>query len=131
VSSNTSGESLSADQRVRDERSGADRCWIWRDSQHYPHVAFTKPEKIHPSVEYMRVLTRGEVERLANDTEGVDAMQMINSLHRTIEGQRKHIKRLQEQLQAAEHELGMGAGEPDPEPDSFRKLGIRESDFLP
>jgi hypothetical protein len=49
------------------------------------------------AVEFMRVLSRQEVDKLANDAEGVDAMQWINSLLRTIEGQRKHIARLTDQ----------------------------------
>ena len=89
-----------------DERSGADRCWIWRDQMHYPRVSFTKPDKIHPSVEYMRVLSRHEVEKLAFGDEGVDAMQLINSLHRTIDGQRRHIARLQEKLDRVETTRG-------------------------
>lgn len=81
------------DQRGKDERSGADRCWIWRDSFHYPKVSFAKPDpKVHPSVEYMRVLSRQEVDKIAG--EGVDVQQYINSLLRTIEGQRRHIGRL-------------------------------------
>jgi hypothetical protein len=92
----------SNEKRVaRDERDGADRCWIWRDSMHYPRVSFSKPDpKIQPSVEYMRVLARAEVDRLAFGDEGVDAMQLINSLHRTIDGQRREINRLKEQLSA-------------------------------
>jgi len=83
-----------------DERNGADRCWIWRDSYHYPKVSFSKPDpKVHPSVEYMRVLQRHEVEKLANDAGGVDTQQLINSLQRTIEGQRKHIAELNRRLQ--------------------------------
>ncbi len=43
--------------------------------------------------EYMRVLSRQEVDELAG--EGVDTQQYINSLRRTIEGQRKHIASLE------------------------------------
>lgn len=109
---------LSEDRRTyRDERNGADRCWIWRDGYHYPQVSFSRPDpKVRPSVEYMRVLSRDEIDRLWQSQEGVDAMQLVNSLMRTVEGQRKHIRRLQEQLQAAEHELGMAA---EAEQDSY------------
>ena len=88
-------------QAKRDERTSAERCWIWRNAFHEPCVSFTKPDpKVHPSVEYMRVLSRQEVEKLANDFEGVNVQQYINSLMRTIEGQRKHIA----QLQTVEHQ---------------------------
>ena len=78
----------------KDERNGADRCWIWRDGYHYPQVSFTKPESHIKSVEYMRVMTRAEMEKAAGGEEGVDLMQMINSMQRTIEGQRKTINRM-------------------------------------
>lgn len=83
----------------RDERNGADRCWIWRNAFHEPCVTFTKPDpKMHPSVEYVRVMSRQEVEKLANDFEGVNVQQYINSLQRTIEGQRRHIRELQSRI---------------------------------
>jgi len=84
----------------RDERSGADRCWIYRDGYHYAQVSFTKPDtNLYPTaVEYMRVLSRQEVEKLANDFEGVNVQQYINSLRRTIEGQRRHIRELQSRI---------------------------------
>ena len=87
-----------------DERSGADRCWIYRDGYHYAQVTFTKPDtRLYPTaVEYMRVLSRQEVEKLASD-EGVDVMQMVNSLHRTVEGQRKHIADLQRKIEELEN----------------------------
>lgn len=102
---------LAEDRRIpRDERSGAERCWIWRDGYHYPQVSFSRPDpKARPSVEYMRVLSRDEVERLWQSQEGVDGMQLVNSLMRTLEGQRKHIRQLQEKLRAAEQELGMAS----------------------
>ena len=43
--------------------------------------------------EYMRILSREEIDELAG--EGVDTQQYINSLMRTIEGQRKHIASLE------------------------------------
>ena len=100
-----SKEALSEDQRAnRDERNGAERLWIWRNAFHEPCVSFTKPDpKVHLSVEYMRVLSRQEMERLAS-VEGVNVQQMINSLHRTIDGQRKHIETLQRRI-ATLHEL--------------------------
>jgi predicted adenine nucleotide alpha hydrolase (AANH) superfamily ATPase len=52
---------------TKDERNGADRCWIWRDSFHYPQVSFARPDpKVHPSVEYMRVLSRAKVENTSS-----------------------------------------------------------------
>jgi hypothetical protein len=90
---------VAAQKSKRDERSGADRCWIWRDSAHYPQVALSRPDpRLYPTaVEYMRVMSRQEVEKLAN-SEGVDVMQMVNSQLRTIEGQRREIRRLNEAL---------------------------------
>jgi len=82
----------SEDQRV-------DRVWVWWEGRE-PRIAFTKPLPRHNAVEYMRVLSRQEVEKLANDFEGVNVQQYINSLIRTIEGQRKHIA----QLQTVEHQ---------------------------
>jgi hypothetical protein len=67
------------------------RVWVWYDEHEFMHASFTKP--IHAAVEYMRVLSRAEVDKLAS-YEGVDTLQLINSLHRTIDGQRKHIARL-------------------------------------
>jgi hypothetical protein len=91
-----------AERRERkDERSGADRCWIWRDGHHYAQVSFTRPDpKLHASVEYMRVLSRPEVERAASGEDGVDSMQLINSLHRRVENQLREINRLKAQLAA-------------------------------
>jgi hypothetical protein len=81
--------------RWRDERNGAERCWIYRDGYHYAQVTFDRPDRrLYPNaVEYMRVLSRQEIEKIAGD--GVDVMQMVNSLHRTVEGQWKHIAKLQ------------------------------------
>jgi len=84
-------ESLSEDQRLPDQ------CWIWRRPDHHLEVNFTKPPDVHHAVKYMRVLSRDEVERQAAD-DGVDVQQMINSLRRTIEGQRREIRGLNEAL---------------------------------
>jgi hypothetical protein len=92
-------EAQSNEQR-KDERTGADRCWIWRDHMHYPQVAFTKPDRVHKAVEYMRVYSREEVERLADTEAGVDTQQLINSLYRTVDGQRREINRLKAKLEA-------------------------------
>lgn len=90
----------------RDERSGADRCWIYRDGYHYAQVAFSRPDpKLYPTaIEYMRVLSRAEVDKLWQSQEDVDGLQLVNSLMRTVEGQRKHIARLQQELKEAESE---------------------------
>lgn len=84
-----------------DERSGAQRCWIWRDSHHYAQVSFSKPDpKLYPTaVEYMRVLSREEVEKLAFSEAGAEPMQLINSLHRTIDGQRREINRMRTEIE--------------------------------
>lgn len=71
-----------------------DRLWLWYDSCHYPQVSFSKPDQIHEAVEYMRVLNRAEVERLGKSDEGVDVQQQLNSMQRTIDGQRKTINRM-------------------------------------
>lgn len=82
-----------------DERHGAERCWIWRNAFHEPCISSTRPDpKVHPSVEYMRVLSRQEVEKLASG-EGIDTQQYINSLLRTIEGQRKQIASMQRRVE--------------------------------
>jgi hypothetical protein len=70
----------------------ADRIWIYRDSLRAFQLALTKPAVTLEPVEYMRVLSRQEVEKLAGD--GIDVQQYINSLLRTIEGQRRHIGKL-------------------------------------
>lgn len=114
-----------SDEKRLDERSGAPRCWIWRDSYHYPQVAFSKPDsKLYPTaVEYMRVLSRAEVEKLAFGEAGVDPMQLINSLHRTIDGQRREINSLKERLSLRDRENGALA-------ESYlAKMGIKPEDL--
>lgn len=93
-------DSLANDQRL-DERSGAERCWIWRDSYHYPKVSFSKPDRqLYPgAVEYMRVLSRAEVERLAEGDDGCDTQQYMNSLHRRIENQLREINRMRTEIE--------------------------------
>lgn len=83
-------------------------CWIWWDEQRHAQVSFTKPLPRHEAVEYMRVLSRKEVEKLAND-EGVDVQQLLNSYRRTIEGQKRHIATLEGQLNNAINELTVRA----------------------
>lgn len=80
-------------------------CWIWWEGRE-PRVGFTKPLPRHNAVKYMRVLTREEVEKLANDREGVDTQQYLNSLLRTIEGQRTHIAKLESDLRAQTGRMG-------------------------
>ena len=74
------------------EEKAVDRVWVWWEGRE-PRIGFTKPLPRYNAVEYMRVLSRQEVEKLAS-SEGVDVMQMVNSQLRTIEGQRRHIARL-------------------------------------
>lgn len=76
------------------ERTLPERVWLWHDRG--LQVSLEKPAMPHgQAIEFMRVLSRQEVDKLA--TEGVDTQQYINSLLRTIEGQRKHIARLTDQ----------------------------------
>lgn len=70
-----------------------DRVWVGRDAIGGLMIYPTRPEH-RQAVEYMRVLSRAEVEKLAS-YEGVDTLQLINSLYRTIAGQRRHIARLE------------------------------------
>jgi hypothetical protein len=69
-----------------------DRVWVRLNERDSLVVSITKPPE--PAIEYMRVLSRAEVEKLAS-YEGVDLRQLLNSLHRTIDGQKKHIARLE------------------------------------
>lgn len=86
------------------ERTLPERVWVGQDAI---GGLMIYPRRPHPAdnqaVEYMRVLSRQEVEKLASD-EGVDPMQLINSLHRTIDGQRKHIAQLEARI-ARLHEV--------------------------
>lgn len=75
-----------------------DRVWIWPDELGSLYASVTRPPKAD-AVEYMRVLSRREVDKLAGD--GVDVQQYINSLLRTIEGQRRHIARLNKDVTEA------------------------------
>jgi len=82
---------------VRSEDQRVDRVWVWWEGRE-PRIGFTKPLPRHNAVEYMRVLSREEVERQAAD-DGVDVQQLINSLRRTIEGQRHQIASMQRRIQ--------------------------------
>jgi hypothetical protein len=69
-----------------------ERVWITkRDEQ--MHVV-TGPRPADDAVEYMRVMSRDEVEKLAFSQDGIDTQQLLNSQRRTIEGQRREIHRL-------------------------------------
>lgn len=83
----------------RTEEKAISRVWVWWEGRE-PRLGFTKPLPRHNAVEYMRVLSREEVEKLAAGEDGVDMTQLLNSHLRTIEGQRRHIAQLQEQLAA-------------------------------
>lgn len=82
-----------------DERSGADRCWIYRDGYHYAQVTFDKPDvRLYPTaVEYMRVMSWKEIEKLAA-REGIEADRYVSVLHARSEIQRREIARLNEAL---------------------------------
>lgn len=71
-----------------------DRVWVGRDAIGGLMIYPKMPDH-RQAVEFMRVLSRAEVDKLASDREGCDTQQYINSLVRTIEGQRKHIARLE------------------------------------
>lgn len=89
---------MNVDKRLLEKaRIVEDRAWMWRDAEHVPHWSFTKPDAAVKSLEYMRVLSRQEVDKIAG--EGVDVQQYINSLLRTIEGQRKHIANLEKTVE--------------------------------
>jgi hypothetical protein len=75
------------------ERFGlrVDRVWIWKEGQETRAAEGPRPRP--EAIEYMRVMSRQEMEKLAGD-EGVDVQQMLNSMQRTIDGQRANIARL-------------------------------------
>lgn len=85
---------------MTEEQKLPERCWISFapmgmdiKGQRLLQVARSRPVMQPDAVEYMRVLSRQEVDKIAG--EGVDVQQYINSLLRTIEGQRRHINRLE------------------------------------
>lgn len=82
-------------QTCRDERSGANRCWIYRDGYHYAQVTFSKPDsRLYPTaVEYMRVMPWREIEKLAA-SEGIEPDRYITVMHARCEMQRREIARL-------------------------------------
>jgi hypothetical protein len=91
------------------QRAGMpDRVWVGRDAIG-GLLVYPKLPDHRQAAEYMRALTRPEVEKLA--PEGIDVQQYLNSLLRTIEGQRKHIARLQEQIRDAEGDKRDAAAE--------------------
>ncbi len=88
-----------------ENRGLPDRVWIGKDDIGLLFYGVKRPEIGEP-IEYMRVLSRKEVEKLASDwQEGADVQQYINSLVRTIEGQKRHIATLESQLNNAINEL--------------------------
>lgn len=87
----------SADPRI------PERVWIYCDALGGLMLARQKPITPH-AAEFMRVLSRQEVDKLAGGEEGVDRQQYVNSLLRTIEGQKKHIAHLQNRI-ADLHEI--------------------------
>lgn len=89
-------EHKSTDERVEKQRL-PEECWIWRRPDHHLEVNFTRPPDVHEAVKYMRVMSRQEVDKIAG--EGVDVQQYINSLLRTIEGQKRHIASMQRRVE--------------------------------
>jgi hypothetical protein len=85
-----------------------DRVWVGRDAIGGLMIYPKMPDH-RQAVEYMRVLSRAEVDKLAS-YEGVDTLQLINSLHRTIDGQRKHIARLQRENREDSNDAAAEAG---------------------
>lgn len=79
------------ESRTEDRRNMPERVWIGQDTVGLLFYGPHRPER-GEAVEYMRVLSRQEVDKLAG--EGIDVQQYINSLLRTIEGQKRHISRL-------------------------------------
>jgi hypothetical protein len=88
VATEAASPSVSAKAVEPDRSRLTDRVWVWRTERDSLQVSVTRPP-VGPADEYMRVLSRHEVDKLAGD--GVDVQQYINSLLRTIEGQRKQI----------------------------------------
>lgn len=80
-----------------------DRVWVGPDAIGGLMLYRTHPEHWQ-ALEYMRVLSREEVEKLAND-EGVNMQQLLNSYRRTIEGQRREIARLNSRVEAARKDM--------------------------
>lgn len=79
-----------------------DRVWVGMDA--IGGLVLYRDQPAHrAAIEYMRVLSRQEVDRLYN--EGVDVMQLVNSLHRQIEGQRKHINLLEQRIAGLQEEV--------------------------
>src|ERR1700753_2464034 len=80
-----------------EERAGrrfglrVERVWVWQEGETICAQTGIRPNS--EAIEYMRVLGRSEVEKLAGD--GIDVQQYINSLLRQVEGQRKHIVQLE------------------------------------
>jgi hypothetical protein len=95
-------ESRTEDRRTYGERASMpEHVWVGRDAIGGLMVYPKLPEH-RQAVEYMRVLSREEVEKLANG-EGVAVQQYINSLVRQIEGQRRHIAELNKKLEWVDH----------------------------
>lgn len=105
----------------RDERSGADRCWIYRDSYHYAQVTFTKPDaRLYPTaVEYMRVMQWKEIDKLAL-SEGVDTDRYVTALFARSEAQRREIAQLHKRLREVRSDSA-----PDFSPNFHERNGIR------
>lgn len=80
-----------------ERKPAPERVWVGCDAIGGLMVYPKRPEH-GQAAEYMRVLSRQEVEKLAGD--GVDVQQYLNSLLRTIEGQRRSIANLRDQLTA-------------------------------
>jgi hypothetical protein len=68
---------------------------VWIEKRPGGELRVTQGPRPSPdAVEYMRVMARDEVEKLAFSEEGIDTQQLLNSYLRTIEGQRREIRRL-------------------------------------
>lgn len=85
---------------AQSKRLGLDieRVWVWRDAGGALRCA-SGARPAAAAVEYMRVMSRDEVEGLAL-REGCDSQQFLNSVRRTIEGQRREIARLNAKVAA-------------------------------
>jgi hypothetical protein len=89
---------MGVEHRTEEKRLGfrVERLWVWKEGRVLCVREGSRPTVIPVATEYMRVLSRQEVDKIAG--EGVDVQQYINSLLRTIEGQRREIRGLNEAL---------------------------------
>lgn len=91
---------MSGPQGNKADKRMPDSVWIWRDNFGLLFYGDKRPERIE-CIEYMRVLSRQEVEKISG--EGIDVQQYLNSLLRQIEGQKRHIATLTRKVEELEN----------------------------